>query len=86
MVRPVFFNVKSFLGLAKVRDVKRLYETYYELYDEIFALKEFLNIDSEKKLVQKKSVYDEVIETMEHLSPILTDIMQKKDSTSKDKK
>jgi hypothetical protein len=64
MVRPLILGqVKSFLGLARAKDVKYLYEEYCELWSDIQAIKDYLNLETEKKLIAKKSVADTELET-----------------------
>jgi len=78
MVRPMLFRTgKSFLGLARIRDVRSLQESYLELWDEVQAIKEFLNLETGKKLVEKKSVADTVLETFAKIAPQIESLTKK---------
>jgi len=66
---------KSFLGLARAGYLDYLFEHIQDLQMEISELKEYLNIDG-KKLVQKKTVADDVLETISKLAPALSGIIE----------
>jgi len=82
MLIPFKFG-RGFLGLAKARDVITLQEQVQELQSELSDLKDYLNVDGEKKLVAKKTVADTVLETMKEIAPMLSGIVPPTDKKKK---
>jgi len=74
---------KRFLGLAKASYVDILEEQIQDLQNEIYALKEYLNIDDSKKFVPKKTVADDVLETISKFAPALSGIIEQSKKQTK---